>query len=493
MVSREGSNARSAESTIGARSEREPSTNELIEVGTTQTSTALEASVANPRVSATGRALTAVLLGAALVAPAIAQRSIDAQNRVVDVKQAPAAGEKGGPGLAIKAKKILTVPYEGEQYVDNAVLVVKDGKIEAVGPARTTPIPAGYQVVDVGDKWLMPGFIDLHSHVGGTFDINDTVYLTGPGMRVHCSVIPNNEMFKVAVAGGVTTVLYIPGSGVNCGGQGVLLKTGLEHYEESVVRDPGSLKIAQAGNPEGYLMGIGRSFMNWNTRDMLKRGKAYAQRWKAFEEGKGEKPERDLEHDVFRELDAHRTQISTHTQMYQVVMTTITMLSREFGFSVYIDHGEMAGYKSSELAQENNVNAIVGPREIEIPTRQFIQWTGSNPEAILGIAAEYHKRGMKDVGFNTDAPVVPEEELLVQATTAARYGFPTRDLEAVRGLTIIPAKTAGISNRVGCLQPGRDADVLVIAGDPADPRCGVDAVYIEGKRVYDTTTERRRW
>ena len=87
MVSREGSNARSAESTIGARSEREPSTNELIEVGTTQTSTALEASVANPRVSATGRALTAVLLGAALVAPAIAQRSIDSQNRVVDVEQ----------------------------------------------------------------------------------------------------------------------------------------------------------------------------------------------------------------------------------------------------------------------------------------------------------------------------------------------------------------------------------------------------------------------
>ncbi|MFO1011923.1 MAG: amidohydrolase family protein [Planctomycetota bacterium] len=438
-------------------------------------------------------ALATLAFALAATPAAFAQRAVDAQNRVVEVKAAPAPGEKGGPGLAIKARKILTVPYEGEQYVDNGVLIIRDGKIEAVGPARTTPIPAGYQVLDVGEKWLMPGFVDLHSHVGGTFDINDMVYLTNPGLKVHGSVIPANENFKVAIASGVTTILFIPGSGVNCSGQGILVKTGPEHYDDAVIRDPGSLKIAQAGNPESWVMGVGRSFMNWNTRDMLKRGKAYALRWKAFEDGKGEKPERDIEHDVFRELEAHRTQISTHTQMYQVVMTTITMLAREFGFTTYIDHGEMAGYKASELAQENGVVAIVGPREIEIPTRQFIQWTGSNPEAILGIAAEYRKRGMKDIGFNTDAPVVPEEELLVQATTAAHYGFPTKDLDAVRGLTIVPAKTAGISDRVGCLAPGRDADVLVIAGDPADPRCGVDMVYVNGKREYDTATERRRW
>ena len=422
-----------------------------------------------------------------------AQRGVDAQNRVVEVAAAPQAGERGGPGLAILAKKILTVPIEGEQYVDNGVLLVREGKIEAVGPARTTRIPAGYQVVDVGDKWLMPGFVDLHSHVGGGFDINDMVYLTNPGLRVHCSVIPNNEDLRIALAAGVTTVLFIPGSGVNSSGQGVLMKSGLEHYEDCVVRDPGSLKIAQAGNPERWAIGVGRSLMNWNTRDMLKRGKAYAEAWKAHDEGKGPAPERDLEHDVFRDLLARKTQISTHTQMYQVVMTTVTMLAREFGFPAYIDHGEMAGYKASELAVENGVNAIVGPREIEVPTRQFIEWTGSNPEAILGIAAEYQKRGMKNVGFNTDAPVVPEHELPIQATTAARYGFETKNLEAVRGLTIVPALTAGISDRLGCLQPGRDADVLVIGGDPADPRFAVETVYVNGKRVYDTATERRRW
>ncbi len=444
------------------------------------------------------RKLLACALWSAAIASALprahAQHGIDAQNRVVQSNVPPAPGEKGNAaGLAIKARKILTVPPEGPQYVDNGVILVRDGKIEAVGPASSTPIPAGYQVRDVGERWLMPGFIDLHSHVGGEFGINDMVYLTNPGLRVHCSLIPHNDMFRLAVGAGVTSVLFIPGSGVNSSGQGILVKTGLDLYEDAVIRDPGSLKIAQAGNPEGWTVGVGRSFMNWNTRDMLKRGKAYALRWKAFEEGKGEKPERDLEHDVFRELEAHRTQVSTHTQMFQVVLTTITMIVREFGFSAYIDHGEMAGYQTAELAVESGVNAIVGPREIEIPTRQFIQWTGSNPEAILGIAAEYQKRGMKNIGFNTDAPVVPEEELAVQATTAVRYGFDGRNLEAVRGLTIVPAMTAGIAERVGTLSPGRDADILVIGGDPADPRFAIESVLINGKTVYDASTERRRW
>jgi imidazolonepropionase-like amidohydrolase len=452
--------------------------------------------VARERPTRTRAVLATVVAGAWAmlgVERAPAQQHVDAQNRVVETKLPPGAGERGGSGLAIKARKILTVPIEGEQFVDNAVLIVKDGKIEAVGPVRTTPIPAGYQVVDVGNDWLMPGFIDLHSHVGGTQDINDMVYLTNPGLRVHCSVVPNNEDLKIAVAGGVTTVLFIPGSGVNCSGQGVLIKTGLEHYEDAVVRDPGSLKIAQAGNPERWAIGVGRSLMNWNTRDMLKRGRAYAERWKEHDARHGPAPERDIEHDVFRDLYAHKVQISTHTQMFQVVLTTITMLAREFGLTAYIDHGEMAGYKTAELAVENGVNAIVGPREIEIPTRQFIEWTGSNPECILGIAAEFQKRGMKNVGFNTDAPVVPEHELLVQATTAAHYGFETKNLEGVRGLTIVPALTAGISDHVGCLQPGRDADVLVISGDPVDPRSAIESVYIDGRRIYDTASERRRW
>jgi imidazolonepropionase-like amidohydrolase len=449
------------------------------------------------RAARSARAFAALGLSIAIVLamllPRAEAQSLRADLTTKSAHAAPGAGDRGAPGLALLAKKIITVPPTGDQFVDDGVLIVKDGKIEAVGPARTTPIPVGYEVRDLGEHWLMPGLVDLHSHVGGTFDINDMVYLANPGLRVHCSVIPANDNLKRALAGGVTCVLFIPGSGVNCSGQGVLIKTGLDHYEEALVRDPGSLKIAQAGNPEGWTVGVGRSFMNWDTRNVLRRGKAYAERWKAYEEGRGEKPERDLEFDVFRDLLSKKTQISTHTQMYQVVLMTITMLRMEFGFDAYIDHGEMAGYEAAPLAIKEGVHAVIGPREIEIPTRQFIQWTGSNPEAILGIAAQYQKAGMKNIGFNTDAPVVPEEELAVQATTAAHYGFDGSHCETIRGLTIAPALTAGIADRVGSLEPGKDADVLVIRGDVADPRSAIDAVYINGRKVYDTAKEKRRW
>ena len=415
------------------------------------------------------------------------------KNAVVAAPKAPRAGEKGGPGLAMLAKKVLAVPFEGTQVVDNAVVLVKDGKIEALGPARSTPIPAGYEVQDYGDKWLMPGMIDLHTHIGGGFDINDMVYLANPGLRVETSVIPKNEALKLDLASGVTTVLFIPGSGVNMSGSGILLKTGHEHFEDARVRSPGSLKIAQAGNPERWVINPGRSFMNWNLREVLQRGLAYGKRWNEFEKGKGPRPERLFDLDIFPELVAKRTQISTHTQMFQVVLKTITMLRLEFGFDAYIDHGEMAGYRAAEVARDAGVPAILGPREVEVPTEQFIRWTGANPEALLGIGAQYQKAGMKLIGFNTDAPVIPAEELQLQAGMSGHYGMDFSNLEGVRGLTIVPAVVAGIDKRLGSIEPGKDADILVISGDPADPRKWVEKVLSDGKWVYDSTRERRLW
>lgn len=410
------------------------------------------------------------------------------------VVAAPGAGEKGAGGLAIRTRKALTVPLEGVQYVDNALVLVKDGRIVEVGPAATTAVPKGYEEIDVGDHWVMPGMIDLHSHAGGSGDFNEPVFLTNPGLRASTLVIPHNERFAVAVAGGVTTVLFIPGSSTNVGGQGVLLKTGVERYEDALIRDPGSMKLAQAGNPEDWTVGVGRSFMNWNTRAMFERGMSYARTWEQFEKGEGPRPERNFDLDVFRPLHSKQTQISTHTQMFQVVLMTLTMVRRQFGLDVYIDHGEMAGYKLAALAQELGVNAIIGPRSVEVPTRQFINITGSNPEGILGIAAEYQKRGHKMIGFNTDSPVaMPAEELSLQAAMAVRYGFDATNVETVRGLTIVPAVTAGIADRLGSLEAGKDADFIVVSGDPADPRTSVEKVFIDGKRVYDTTKDRRRF
>jgi imidazolonepropionase-like amidohydrolase len=407
--------------------------------------------------------------------------------------QEVSAGEKGGAALALRARKIVTCSFEGAQAVDDGVLVVRDGKIVAVGPASEVALPVDCRFVDVGESWLVPGFIDLHCHCAGPDlfsgknDINDLVYVTQPEQRVGPAVTLGNNALKLAVAGGVTTVLFIPGSGSNCGGQGVLLKTGFERWDEALVRDPGSLKVAQWGNPESYLGGVGKTWENWHLRQMFRQGAAYARAWSEHEAGNAPKPRKDLRLDVFRELADKRTQVSVHTQVYQVVLMTITMIRGEFGLDTYIDHGEWAGYLTAPLAQKMGVNAIIGPREIETPTGRFFDTDGQ----IQGIAAEYQKRGHTMIGFNTDSPVVDEHQLFLQAAVACRYGFDATENQGLRGLTIVPAITAGIADRVGSLEPGKDADVLVVTGNPLDPRTAVEQVLIEGRKVYDAAQGRR--
>lgn len=399
-------------------------------------------------------------------------------------------------GYALRGAKVLAVPFEGQQVIDNGVVVVSEGQIEAIGPARTTPIPEGYEVVDVGERWIMPGIVELHSHVAGPpffagNDLNDMVYLANPGLRASATVIPgaSNSSLRMAVAGGVTTVLYIPGSGTNMGGQGVLLKTGLDHYGDAEVRNPGSLKLAQAGNPERWLIRVGRSFMNWNTRNTFRRGLAYARRWERSAEEREGRPPIDPQFEIFRALYEGRAEVSTHTQIYQVVLMTITMVRQEFGLPVYIDHGTFNGHRAGKLAEDNDVFAILGPRGISRHYSGFIDTDGR----ILGVAAEYQREGHTRIGFNTDAPVIPQEQLSLQAAMGVRYGLDTSNLEHVRGLTIIPATAANIAGRVGSLEVGKDADLLVVTGDPADPRSAVDITFIDGERVYDAERDGRRW
>ena len=428
-----------------------------------------------------------VLCAAAVCAPVFAQERVE-------------AGKPGGPGLAIKSAKILTCELDGRGVVDRGVLLVKDGKIEAVGEARSLEIPAGYELVDVGNQWLMPGMIDLHCHAGAiesllVNDLNDTVFLTNPGLRAFVGTKPGNKRLLLGLQGGVTSVLVIPGSGSNVGGQGVLLKTGHDRFEEMLLRNPGSLKVAQWGNPESWGPGVGKAFETWSIGDAFERGLGYAQRWEAFEKNGGEEPLVDPQWEVFRSLLAEETQASVHTQMYQVVLKTITQLKGEFGIDVYIDHGSIGAWRLGDIAEEMGVAAIVGPRTTDTIARGFINWgqLGIDDVGFRGLAAGYQERGLKLIGFNTDSPVMPEAELSLQAGVAVRYGFDDSKMAAVKGLTIIPATVSGIDNRVGSLEVGKDADILVISGHPGDPRSVIDRVWLDGEDVYNSATERRRW
>ncbi len=267
------------------------------------------------------------------------------------------------------------------------------------------------------------------------------------------------------------------------------MKLGEESYEGALVRDPGSLKIAQGDNPTRWGYGMSRILMNYTLRFRLRRGRAYARAWDKFEAGEGPKPERDLGLDIFRELYAGRTQVSTHTQYYQLVLMSITLLARDFGLPTYIDHGSFDSYKTTPLAKKHGVAAILGPREIMIPRPPRFDTDGR----IEGTAWRFQEAGMDEVGFNTDAPVVPQEELSMQAAMGVRYGLRNQRAQGLRGLTIVPARTAGIAHRVGSLEVGKDADIIVTNGDPIDPRTAFSATWVNGVCVYCAERDGRSW
>ncbi len=402
-------------------------------------------------------------------------------------------GAKGGVGLAIVGKKFILAEWGGRAALDNGVLLVKDGKIQKVGTQAEVTIPAEYQVLDVGDHWVMPGLVEMHNHVAGRFGLNDMVYLANPGLRASADVEPGNAMTKMGLAGGVTSVLYIPGSGTNVGGQGVLLRTGFNTYERCEIRNPGSLKLAQAGNPERWLMRPGRTLMNYNTRNTFRRGIAYAKKWEAYEKDGGIKPRVNPQWEIFRHLRKREVHISTHTQMYQVVLKTITMVHDELGLPFFIDHGTFDTWRLAAEAEKREIFGVLGPRNVDPPSRSMIGWAGSAPERMQGVAAGYQSQGFTRIGFNTDSPVIPQEELQLQAAIGVRYGLDDAAMVALRGLTIVPAMAGGIADTVGSLEVGKEADILITTGNITDPRHSVELVLQLGEVVYNPKQEGRRW
>lgn len=393
----------------------------------------------------------------------------------------PDEGAKAGR-LAVHAGKVITCA--GDPIVDGTVLV-KDGKIEAVGPRAEVEVPEGYQVIDCGDKFLMPGLVEVHCHIGGSGDLNEMVYQTNPDLRVLDQVIPHNEALQVAVAGGVTTVCYIPGSGTNMGGFGAILKTGPGTLDDVLVRFPGVLKIAQWGNPERRdgTLGSGRMGMNWIIRDQLEEGRKYVEAWDRYESGEAsERPETDLRLEYFKPLFRREIPVLVHTQGYQGIQATLEMLNDAMNLRFVIGHGTFEGYLISEEINKRGIPVIAGPRGFRYDP---------DDGQIHGIVAEYNDRGIEWLGVNTDSPVIPQEELFFQAAMAVRYGW--NEEEAIRGITIEPAKALMIEDRVGSIEPGKDADLVICTGSIIDPRNYVTQVIIDGKVAYDIAKDRRRF
>lgn len=396
---------------------------------------------------------------------------------------APAHAEEAAPKrFAIEAGKILTMDDQ-DTIINNGIVLVADGKIEKVGRRGEVEIPDGYQVIDHRNGWVLPGLVDCHDHIAGNLgDLNDPVYLTNPGLRTLDTVEPRNENLENALSGGVTSVLLIPGSAVNMSGYGTTTKTFGNTVDEMVVKAPGSLKIAQAGNPERYWYRVGRRFMNWNLRQTLEKAQAYAEAWASYEKGAApDSPQYDIVWNDMRDLFAGKFPVSVHTQIYQVYMTTITMLRDHFGLNVMTDHSTFDSYKLAQLIKERDMYAIVGPREFHFDRFD---------RTINGCAARFAEQGVNKIGINTDAPVIPEEDLAYQATMACWYGW-NDPYAAIKGITRIPAEAMGIFDRVGSIEAGKDADIGLWTGSPIDPRSVCQMTMVDGRVAYDTKVKRR--
>lgn len=394
----------------------------------------------------------------------------------------PARSRAAAPPTAIVGGKVVTIT---RGVVEGGAVLLSGGRIEDVLPEAPGDLGArGYAVVDAAGLWVLPGFVEVHSHIGGS-DINDMVYPINPGFRVVDNILPGNPLLERAQAGGVTTILFLPGSGTNLSGFGAILKTGGDTLDDVLVRSPGALKVSQGGNPERRGGDLGSSQMGMTTllRSALLEGRRHAERVEAFESGRSaERPPFDPSLENFAGVFRGDLPVLVHTQGYLLVHQTMRLFHDELGLRVIIGHGTFEGSELSPEVARRGIRVANGPRQL-----RFDRERGS----VVGLARRWADGGVEDLCVNTDAGVVPQEELFFQAAMAVRLGLDEET--ALRAITIHGARALGLGDRLGSIEEGKDADVVVWTGNPLDARHRVVLTLVDGRVVYDARTGPRRF
>lgn len=387
---------------------------------------------------------------------------------------APLPGQDQAPPTAwlLRAAKIL--PMDGPPIDGGEVLVV-GSRIKAVGVDLDAP--ANARVRDFGEQWIVPGFVELHCHVGVSGgDTNDSVIPHNMDLRTLDLLLARSPELQWAAESGVTTALVIPGSGSTIGGLGTLLKTAGPTVEERLIRYPGALKIAlhaRGGNPARRAgdLGSGRLGLHYMLKVVMAEARDYHLAHAAFENGDAPMPEFNPRLDPLRGLFRGTYPVILHAYGQNDTMTAIRILRWGVDVPIVISHGVYDSFVIKKELAATGVPMNLGPRQYEFYHGAFI-----------GNAAELHSAGVP-VSICTDSPVVAQDQLFVQAAMAVRLGLPTE--AAWRGLTIEPARAVFIDDRVGSLTPGKDADLVVYAGDPLDPRHRPQFVMINGRVIVD--------
>ncbi len=392
------------------------------------------------------------------------------------------------------------VPVEGDP-IDGGTVIVTGGTISAVLRPEAalesgSALPPGATVVDAAGKWVLPGFIDAHTHLGAYEDGlgwagTDTNELTGPNqaqVRVVDAINPADIGFRDAISGGVLAVNVNPGSGNPIGGQTAAIRCWGRTVEDMVLRAPSGLKSALGENPK-------RNYGNRNETPATRLGTASVIR-SALAAAADYLQERDQPRDssaersdTVRKRDlklealglALRREIPWRQHAHRADdIATALRLAAEFGYDLVLDHGTEA-YLIADKVAAAGVPVVIGPlltarSKVELRNRSI-----ASPGLLASAGVT--------IAITTDHPVVPIHFLVHSATFAVREGLDPA--QALRAITINPARIMGVDGRLGSIEPGKDADLVIWSGDPLDVMSRAERAFIGGAQVYEYDYARR--
>lgn len=380
--------------------------------------------------------------------------------------------------LLIKNGYVKTMA--GADIPGGNILIDDFGKIAAIG--QELEIPEGTQVIDAGSKLVTPGCVDAHCHIGlhneamgwEGMDYNEIVDPVTPQMRAIDSINPMDESFALALQGGVTTACTGPGSANVVGGTFVAIKLYGKRVDKMIVKNPIAMKCAFGENPKRcYGHQAKRAPMTrMGTAAVLRELLFKTQRYLADKEA-GKNPAFDMKLEAMIPVIKGELPLKAHAHRADDILTSIR-IAKEFGVKLTLDHCTDGSLIADELAEEG-YPAFVGPSLGSKSKIELINKSFTTP-------SELTKAGVK-VSIITDAPVIPLQYLPMCAALAANSGLDKED--AWKAITINPAESIGIADRVGSLEVGKDADIVIWTANPMTTVGAESCVTIvDGKVVY---------
>ena len=379
--------------------------------------------------------------------------------------------------LLIRNAHIKTMA--GPELPDGCILI-ENGKIAAVAPQLDAP--AGAQVIDAQGRLLTPGCVEAHCHIGldnqamrwEGMDYTEIADPLTPQLRAIDSINPQDEALGLALRGGVTTACTGPGSANVVGGSFAIIKLAGSRVDKMVLRAPAAMKCAFGENPKGcYGQSKKKSPMTRMAvaallRELLMRSIRYRD-----DKAAGKNPPLDMKLEAMLPVVNGEIPLKCHAHRADDILTAVR-IAREFGLKLTLDHCTDGEIIADELAQEG-YPVFVGPSlgsksKIELRNKSF-----TTPGVL--------SRAGLNVSIITDAPVIPLQYLPLAAGLAAAAGLPME--EAWHAITINPARSLGIADRVGSLEPGKDADLVIWTADPLTTIGGeAYLTVVDGKIVY---------